>query len=163
MVCLTLQYTLPIPPITSTQPPNPPTSTQPSYTNNSPPPSRPALNLPTSDNDWKNADAYFKSLLIPAVLNGKSAEEKYTILSNGIYEFFASNYGVTHNIQKRKTTTHSQHQRPLKKFCSLKNQVRKDFRNAKKNNFPLEQVRELSRQYHQLVRQHITEKKAEFS
>ena len=77
----------------------------------------------------------FYSFLLYLMVNQQ--RKKYTILSNGIYEFFASNYGVTHNIQKRKTNhTLSTPKTSQKNFAHLKNQVHKDFRNAKKKQLP---------------------------
>lgn len=76
-------------------PPNPPTLIEPSCTNNNTPQLRPALKLPTSDNDWKNANVFFKFLLVPQVLNEKSVDDKCAKLADGLYDYFASSYGVT--------------------------------------------------------------------
>lgn len=126
----------------------------------SPPTFKPALIYPTTNNEWKNADCSLKLTVVPDVLNERSLETKCSILVEGIYKYFSSFHGTLNTSKgKKRKATHTPHNRSLKHYRSQKNEVRRDFRSAKKQNFPQEKVKELARKYHQLVRQHSKAKR----
>lgn len=44
---------------------------------------KPNLHLPMSDDVWKRANVFFKTDLVPRVLNEPSVNSKYTVLAEG--------------------------------------------------------------------------------
>ena len=73
------------------------------------------------------------------------------MICHDLYQYLASKHGTRSNTSNKQ---HKRHDRQMKRLRSLKNDVRKQFRYAKSHNFPPEQILSLSKQYHQLVRQH---------
>ena len=63
-----------------------------SLTTEAPPETKPPLKLPSSKEDWQVADSFFLENLVPSVHQATSAEEKNSILADGIY--VATQYGV---------------------------------------------------------------------
>ena len=98
-----------------------------------PPDTKPPLKLPSSKEDWLVADSFFSENLVPSVHQATSAEEKNSILADGIYNYFATQYGVRQTIhrafrEQKKDTKHQKHGRALKRVTELKNKARREFR-----------------------------------
>ena len=69
----------------------------------------------------------------PSVQQATSAEEKNSILADGVYNYFATQYGVRQTIHRasrkqKKDTKHQKHDRALKEVTELKNKARREFR-----------------------------------
>ena len=63
--------------------------------NRSPSPSPPMLKpftCPTTDQAWVDADQELATLVVPAVFNASSIEEKHLAFSRGIYSYFSKKY-----------------------------------------------------------------------
>ena len=52
------------------------------------------IKLPRTSEGWEEADHYFSTTLVPAVIAESVLQEKYRILVEGVYAFFASAYGT---------------------------------------------------------------------
>lgn len=111
-----------------------------------------SFNLPTTTDEWNEADEYFMEHLKPKVDRAQSVEEKNDILASGIYSYFSEKYGTRQLPEKK--AKHPKHQRALKKVTSLKNQARKDYRRAKSAGFPPDEILALARNFYTLIRQH---------
>ena len=61
-----------------------------SLTTEAPTETKPPLKLPSSKEDWQVADSFFLENLVPSVHQATSAEEKNSILADGIYNYFAT-------------------------------------------------------------------------
>ena len=73
------------------------------------------------------------SVSFPSVQQATSAEEKNSILADGVYNYFATQYGVRQTIHRasrkqKKDTKHQKHDRALKEVTELKNKARREFR-----------------------------------
>ena len=53
-----------------------------------------ALNLPSSQQEWEEADSYLREWLVPPVLLASSPEVKNRVLSEGIYDYFVQKFGT---------------------------------------------------------------------
>lgn len=96
-------------------------------------PVRARLLLPTSDEDWFIANAYFRDQVTPRVIQATSVDDKNTILVEGLYSYFAEKYGTRKPTHTKKMSTQHKHDRALKKVRDLKNQARREYRQAKQN------------------------------
>ena len=116
---------------------------------------QPTLSLPSSAAEWAIANEYLKCTLVPKVLAEPSIERKTNILSSGLYKYFSESFGCV-PPQKHNPTSNrkSQHNRSLKKLRALKNEVRREFRAAKRNDFPPDEILSLAHKYHTLIREH---------
>ena len=115
----------------------------------------PTLQLPSSQEAWVAADCHFSANLLPAVMNASTVEEKNTMLTTGIYQYFAESCGTRKVGQKQGTQQkkQKQHDRALKKVTELKKKAKKDFREAKLNGMTPEGTQTLARNFFYLVRQ----------
>ena len=129
-----------------------------------PPDTKPPLKLPFSKEDWEMADSFFSENLVPSVHQATSAEEKNSILADGIYNYFATQYGVRQiahraSRKQKKDMKHQKHDRALKRVTELKNKARRDFRQAKRQGSAREEIQSLARNFFDLVRQQSALKK----
>ena len=87
-------------------------------------------------------------------------EEKNKILCEGIYEYFSSKYGTRDRkiVNRKKKCSKG---KSLSKLRTERNKLRTDLRKAKKNGTDLQAIREISKKFHQLLRQHNKESKAQ--
>ena len=72
--------------------------------------------------------------LVPFVHQAASAEEKNSILADGVYNYFATQYGVrqtAHRASNKKDMKRQKHDRALKRVTELKNRARRESRQAK--------------------------------
>lgn len=114
----------------SPQPRPDPPQPSPAPAINSPVPSvKPRLYLPRLDDEWKKANTFFETELVPCVLNEASLEHKYTILVDGIYSYFAA-HGGTRKVKHRNTTRQNKSVSQLRKAKELKNAARRELAQA---------------------------------
>ena len=116
-----------------------------------------SFNLPTTKDEWIEADEHFMEHLRPKVDSAQSVEQKNDILAGGIYSYFSEKYGTRQQPQTK--SKHQKHQKALKKVTSLKNQARKDYRRARSAGFPPHENLALARNFYTLIRQHNSIKK----
>ena len=76
----------------------------------------PALKLPTSEEQWAEADAQLLQTIVPAVRLAVTPEEKNSILVEGLYSFFANTCGTKQHKKQTKDQKESnkKHNRALK-------------------------------------------------
>ena len=55
---------------------------------------KPNLCLPTLDNGWKEANEYLARELVPHVINEPLLDDKHAVLVEGVYTYFATQYGT---------------------------------------------------------------------
>ena len=110
--------------------------------------------IPASREDWNKADTYFRENLVPSVVEASSAEVKNDLLTRGIHDYFAEQYG-TREQQQRNVSQQKckKHDRALKKVTELKKRAKKEFQEAKRKGFPQEEIRPIARNFFDLVRQ----------
>ena len=60
------------------------------------------LHLPTTSDNWKTANDHFEHHLVPAVLDEVFLERKNAVLAEGIFNYFANNYGSATRNQHHK-------------------------------------------------------------
>ena len=91
-------------------------------------------------------------------MQAKSVEVKNKVLCEGIYNHFASKYGVYANSTR--PVSHSRkHNRPIKKITREKNDARKALRKAKREGEETGIIQALARKFHSLIRLHSKTKK----
>ena len=105
------------------------------------PPTRPAPNLLTSDEAWREADDHFKVEVISAVLEMSLPEEKNEVLSDGIYSYFAGKYGcrMRHNFSKQRKNN-KPHNRVLSSVTQQLKEARKEYRQSKREGLSAESL-----------------------
>ena len=117
------------------------------------------LILPTSSEEWEQANSFFETNLVPAALAATSPEEMSgVLLSDGIYSYFALTYGTKSPTQRKKRR--SPHNRSLKEVERQKREAKKELRLAKRNEASTESVQSLARHFLSLIRAHSRLKKA---
>ena len=121
-----------------------------------------AIKLPSTQEEWEDANSYFKHTLVPRVLTEPSPDAKSSMLSEGIYNFFASNYGTRQT--KRKKKRQEKYVQALNIATRLKNEARKELRQAKANDsISQEEVMSLARKFFQMLRAHSQQCKRTFN
>ena len=93
-----------------------------------------------------------------------SAEEKNSILADGIYNYFATQFGVRQIVHRpsrkqKKDMKHQKHDRALKRVTELKNRARREFRQAKRQGSTREEIQSLARSFFDPVRKQSALKK----
>ena len=111
------------------------------------------VNLPQSPHEWSDLDSFCHVYIVPQVLQSSDVNTTNDMICHDLYQYLASKHGTRSNTSNKQHKRHDEQMRRLS-LRSLKNDVRKQFRYAKSHNFPPEQILSLSKQYHQLVRQH---------
>ena len=106
-----------------------PTSRKP--TSRPSPSTKASLTLPTTAEDWEQADLYFQSTLVPDVLSRTSPQQMSSVLCEGIYSYFASRYGIR-TITTRRMKERPPHNRALKEVEKKKKEDKRDLRLARK-------------------------------
>jgi len=61
----------------------------------------PSPKLPTSPEEWAEADLHFKTTLVPAVRAGYDVDDMNHVLCHGIYQYMASTHGIKPVPRKR--------------------------------------------------------------
>ena len=101
------------------------------------------LSLPSSEEGWRQADHFFQTSLVPAALAASSPREMNRVLCEGIYSYFASNYGTkpTTRLRPKKRPLHN---RSLKEVERQKKEAKRELRSAKNNGSPDEVVHSMA-------------------
>lgn len=115
----------------------------------------PSLKLPATEEDWLKSDRDLARSVVPAVLAAPTVNAKNEALCQGIYHYFSCKYGC---VSRRKPRRKRWHARRLKSITAEKNEVRKQFRQAKASGNSL-LVKELAQNFYRLVRLRSAEKK----
>lgn len=123
-------------------------------------PTRPPLKLPSSQEDWLQANTFFADQLVPQCLSASSPDEKNRILIDGIYDYFAQKYGTKQQKQSKCQKRREKHARALKTVKRLKNEARREFQKAKKHGLSPENIQPLARKFFDLVREHSRVKRS---
>ena len=119
------------------------------------------LILPTTAEDWKQANLYFKTSLVPVALAVTSLDEMSSILCEGVYSYFASTFG-TKPISAKKQKKRPLHNRTLKEV-ERKKEAKRELRSAKRSGSPAEVVQSIAHHFISLVRTHSQLKRASAS
>ena len=117
------------------------------------------LCLPTSAEDWKLADSFFQTTVVPEVLSLSYPEQMSSVLCEGIYLYFASTYG-TKTATTRRVKKRPLHNRALKEVERRKKDAKRELHLARKSGSPAEAVHSLATHFISLVRSHSKLKKA---
>ena len=117
-----------------------------------------SLHLPTKKDAsaWFEADAFMKSVVTPSILSLTSVDDMNATLNNLIYEYFSSMHGTIQPSKKKHAHHHKSHlQSSLANVRREKSQLKKKFRAASKDaTYPKEDLIELSKSFHSLVKRH---------
>lgn len=124
---------------------------------------KPHLKLPSSKEDWKRANSYFSQHLLPAVQAAVSPNEKNTILSEGIYDYFAETFGTKKHSNGKHERKRKRHERALAAVTKLKNEARRELRQAKRSGISIDTIQSISRKFFDLVREHSRVKRSSVS
>ena len=118
-----------------------------------------AIKLPSTPEEWEDANSHFHHILVPQVLAETTPDAKNNRLSDEIYNFFASNYGTRQT--KKKKRRQEKHVKALNVATRQKNEARKELRQAKTNDAKSpEEVMSLARKFFQVLRSHSQCKRA---
>lgn len=90
-----------------------------------PPEPRPRLKLPTKDEEWRAADQHLAAVVVPQVIAEVSAEDKNLALTQGIYDYFSSQFGVQQSLPRKKRSQSPSVQEQLKNLKECKNEARR--------------------------------------
>ena len=119
------------------------------------PQTKASLKLPTTSDDWEQANTHFHTSLVPAVLAVPTPQEMSRLLCEGLSTYFASKYGTN------TTHAHKKKRRPLPlKEVQRKKEAKRELRSAKKNGSPVDVVHSLAKHFFSLVRAHGQLKRA---
>ena len=146
----TISATVPDPSSSQTQAQQPPTSLV-----TSPVSTLPAMKLPQTPEDWVEADQFFQTTIVPAVLMEVNVDTMNEVLCHGIYSFFTSKHGtIVSNQHHQHPPKPRRNQIVITKVKTEKNAVKKRLRQLRRSGNSPEEVRLLAQEFHQLVRKH---------
>ena len=132
---------------------------QPTPPNQPVPQPKPLLKLPSSQQDWCEANTFFSDVLVPSVLKENTPETKNRVLSEGIYIFFEQKYGIRQPKPSKQQRKRDKHERALRKVTQLKMNARK-LRTAKALGLPNENIQSIAQTFYNLVQEHSRLKQA---
>ena len=119
---------------------------------------KPRLKLPHSSDtrSWSEADAYMKAVVSPSILSLLSVDKMNSTINDLIYEYFSSRHGIISSPSNHTRKHHKPHaQAALSKVRREKNQMKKEYRKAVRNNtISKVALSDMSKSFHQLVRRH---------
>ena len=119
--------------------------------------SKPRLKLPPSSDirSWSEADAYMKAVVSPSALSLLSVDKMNSTINDLIYEYFSSRHGIISSPSNDRKHHKPHAQAALSKVRREKNQMKKEYRNAIRNNtISKDAITAISKSFHQLVRRH---------
>ena len=98
--------------------------------------SKPRLKLPPSSDirSWSEADAYMKAVVSPSALSLLSVDKMNSTINDLIYEYFSSRHGIISSPSNDRKHHKPHAQAALSKVQREKNQMKKEYRNAIRNN-----------------------------
>ena len=110
--------------------------------------------LPKSREQWRDADSYFASTLVPLVNSQGDVDAMNTTLCDGIYDYFASHYGTkpSHRPTADQHRNYPRHQRELKRLRKAKVAAMRELRLAQQGKKPPEVIRSLKGAYLKVTR-----------
>ena len=117
------------------------------------------LNLPDIRDceGWLDVNDTLQRALSSSLLLLDDPDVLHTTLVSNIYTVVRDKFGVR---CVNRSHRHRRHDRQLKTFRRLKNEARRAFRSAKRNNDPASVISALSRSFHNLIKQHSRARKA---
>ena len=120
---------------------------------------KPRSKLPSTQEEWDDANTYFLQAVLPQVIALSSPDSKYAALSDGIYDYFANKYGTKQQTNRRRRQ--EKLTRALNQASEKKNEARKQLHRAKTAGAmsPAE-ILCLAKRFYELVRAHNRCKKA---
>lgn len=72
--------------------------------------------------EWQEANTFFETQsLMPAVLAESSPDEKSEVLTNGIYNYLSSKFGIRQSQVHGRRKIHTPHRRALKEVTKKRN------------------------------------------
>ena len=84
---------------------------------------KPLLKLPSSQQEWAEANTFFSEVLVAEVLRESTPESMNGVLCEGIYSFFVQKYGTRKPRIPKQQQTRERHERALKKVKQLKKEA----------------------------------------
>ncbi len=114
---------------------------------------------PKTDDQWREDDHQLAETVIPEVKDAQNVDEKSRILCEGIYNHFASKYGMIDKSKRASQPRRRSHNRPLKRLRRERNEARKDLRRARSENQDGLMIQELAKKFHNLIRKHSKARK----
>ena len=109
---------------------------------------------PTTDRAWAEADQELAALVVPAVFNASSIEEKHKALSKGIYNYFSKKYGTRAAGKRTKGKRSNTDLAALEEAKKERNKARNDLRRAKRQGVTSASIKALASHFHQLLCHH---------
>ena len=101
------------------------------------------------------ADQFFQTTTVPAVLMEVNVDTMNEVLCHGIYSFFTSKHGtIASNQYHQHPPKPRRNQIVMIKVKTEKNAVKKRLRQLRRSGNSPEEVRLLAQEFHQLVRRH---------
>ena len=113
---------------------------------------KPRLVLPTTVEGWNAANAFFEKVLVLEVVNQVSADDKHTVLTEGIYKYFERVCGTKSEGKGRKRQQKIAKQ--VKEAKMRKREARKEFNEAKKFGLSQKNIQSIARKFFQSIRLH---------
>ena len=114
----------------------------------------PAMKLPRTPDEWMEADQYFQTNIVPAVLREVNVDAMNDVLCRGIYSFFTACHDTLPSHQHRHHLPMARHKHKVKEVNIEKNAVKKRLRQLRRSGTSPEEVKLLAREFHQLVQKH---------
>ena len=119
---------------------------------------KPRLCLPKSHEDWEKANHFFEQHLIPLVISELSVDSKYTVLAEGVFDYFSANFGSANgnpHHRQRQNKHQSRLAGQVREAKALKNEARRVFEQAKKSTtLSQESINTIAKKFFQSVRSH---------
>ena len=114
----------------------------------------PAMKLTRTPDKWVEADQYFQTSIVPAVLREVNVDAMNDVLCCGIYSFFTSRHDTIPSHQYRHHPPTAQYKHKVKEVNIEKNAVKKRLKQSRQSGTSPEEVRLLTQEFHQLVLKH---------
>ena len=117
----------------------------------------PRLRLPKASDDvsWREVDNWIKVNVVPLVLQTPDVNSKFALLHGNLFSFLKRRFGCqSTSSRKRKRANKLKSQSTVDDLRCAKNDLRKKFRQAKRDGVSPDVILHLARQFHQLVRRH---------
>ena len=99
---------------------------------------KPGVKLPRSNDNWSEANNFFKSILSTLEVTADSVNEAIQFMNNTIYDFFKDNYGIIESVNQANGLFHKYNHITIK-------QLKRELAQLKRQNTPLTEVRYVSR------------------
>ena len=116
----------------------------------------PRLRLPPASDVkmWSDVNDWVQSAVVPNVLEAVGVESKYQVIRERLYYGLKSRFGCHRSSTRKRKRKPANNQAQLDALRSTKNEVRRKFRQAKRQGASLAELTSFARQFHQLIRRH---------